>query len=75
MKIQIIVKPNAKKNSVKPLPDGTYRVCVKAPPVEGKANAAVVAVLAEFFRVPKSQVEILRGANAKKKLVKINSLP
>lgn len=70
-RIPITVKPNAKKNSVEKMADGTYRVCVKAPPRKGKANAAVVEALAEFFRVPKSCVEIAAGAKGKKKLVKI----
>lgn len=71
MKIQITVKANAKINSVEKMADGTYHVCVKAPPTQGKANAVVIETLAEFFKVPKSRVEIILGAGAKKKLVKI----
>lgn len=73
MKIQITVKPNAKKNAVEKMSDGTYRVFVNSPPVEGKANAAVIEVLAEFFHVPKSRVEIIAGAKGKRKIVSIDS--
>ena len=41
MKIQIKVHARSKRESVVPQPDGSYKVDVKAPPVEGKANEAV----------------------------------
>ncbi len=71
MKIQITVKPNAKVEKVEAKPDGTYRVAVKAPPVEGKANEAVIRVLSEFFGVPKSSVQVVLGKSGKKKMVEI----
>ena len=71
MKISITVKPNAKQEKVEPMPDGSYRVSVKAPPVEGKANEAVVAALAHYFSVPKSSVEITGGLRGKRKRVEI----
>lgn len=73
MKIQITVKPNAKRNFVEKRADGVYRVSVKAPPVDGKANAAVVETLAAFFKVPKSSIDIFRGASSKRKWVKIGN--
>ncbi|MDO8527675.1 MAG: DUF167 domain-containing protein [Deltaproteobacteria bacterium] len=71
MKISITVKPNAKNPGVEKRPDGSYKVSVKSPPTEGKANAEVIKVLAEYFRVPKSDIEIVRGASGKKKWVEI----
>lgn len=61
------MKPGAKTNSVEKQADGSYRVSVKAPPVEGKANAAVIAALAEHFGVPKSSVVLRVGAGGKRK--------
>ena len=72
MKIQVTIKPNAKKNEVVRLEDGTYRVAVKAPPVEGKANAGLIDLLADYFSKPKSSISIARGLKGKKKTVEIS---
>lgn len=50
---------------------GRLRVVVSAPPTDGKANRAVVALLAEVFGVPPSAVTILRGETGRKKTVRI----
>ena len=71
MKISIRVKPNARKNEVKPLGENTYLVSVTAPPVDNKANEKMIEVLAEYFGKPKRMIAILRGTTAKKKIVEI----
>ncbi len=71
MKISITVKPNSRKEGVVPSGDGAYTVRVAAPPVEGKANARVIELLAAHFGVPKSRVSIARGALGKRKIVEI----
>ena len=50
MKIQIKVHARSKREGVVPQLDGSYKVDVKAPPVEGKANEAVCKVIAEYFK-------------------------
>ncbi len=55
-----------------PQPDGSYKVDVKAPPVEGKANEAVCKVLAEFFKKPKSSVRVVCGATNSRKVVEVD---
>ncbi len=71
MRIEVRVKPNAKKREVTLLEDGTYVVSVSAPPVEGKANEQLVEVLAEYFHKRKREVVILRGTTGRRKLVDI----
>lgn len=71
MRLSITVKPNARREGVELLPDGSYRVAVNVPPTEGKANARVVALLARFFRVPPSSVTMLHGGRGRNKLVEI----
>ena len=71
MKFTIRVKPNARKNEVRLLEGNTYLVSVTAPPVEGKANEKVIEVLAEYFGKPKRAISILRGENARVKVVEI----
>ena len=46
-------------------------VAVNAPPVDGKANLAVVRVLAETFGIPRSSVTIVRGETGRKKTVRL----
>ena len=69
MKISVKVKPGAKKESLERVDDTNFIAHVKAPPVEGKANEALVRLLSDYFGVPKSSVLIIKGAASKYKLV------
>lgn len=71
IKIYITVKPNAKETKVEQVSEKEYRVSVKATPIQGKANIAVVSALAEHFNVTKSEVSITGGYFGKKKIVEI----
>jgi len=71
MKIFVQVKADAKENKVEGMGSGHYRVRVKAPPIEGKANEALVAVLAEYFDVPKRTVRLCSGQTSKKKIFEV----
>jgi uncharacterized protein (TIGR00251 family) len=71
MKISVRVKPNAGRNDVKKLAENEFIVSVTAPPVEGKANEKLVAVLSEYFHKPKRNIVIVRGATARRKIVEI----
>ena len=73
MKIWVTVKPQAKREEVKKIADGEYAVSVRAPAREGKANEAVIELLADYFSVSKSSVKIIRGQSARRKLVEIES--
>ena len=72
MKIDIKVIAKAKKNMVKEEGSGRYKVYVNAPAIEGKANKAVIGILAEFFGVSKSEIEIVKGAYSREKVVTIH---
>ena len=50
----------------------TYKVSVKEAPVGGKANEAIIRVLAEYFDVSKSQVSLVSGQSSKQKIFEIN---
>lgn len=69
--IQVKVKPNARQSTLTEQPDGTWRAEVKAPPVDGKANAELIALVADRFDCPKSSVTIHRGASGRTKRVTI----
>ncbi|MBI3540727.1 MAG: DUF167 domain-containing protein [Deltaproteobacteria bacterium] len=71
MILSLTVKTNARKTEVTKQPDGSYKVSVNAPPIEGRANEAIIEALAEHFSVPKSRIQILRGERGKKKVVEL----
>jgi uncharacterized protein YggU (UPF0235/DUF167 family) len=69
--VAVKVRANARKNTVEVLPDGSLKVCVAVPALEGKANAKVCDLLAAHYGVAKRQVQIKRGVHASRKLVEI----
>lgn len=70
--LAIRVTPRAKKNEITEiLSDGTVKIHLTAPPVEGKANQALIAFLAEVLEVPRSKIEIVAGENRRDKLVSV----
>ena len=70
-KIWVTVKPQASRESVTKLSDGSYRVTCHAAPRDGEANEAVIKLLAQYLRVPKSAIKIIRGSSGRKKLIEV----
>ena len=70
MKIQVKVKPSSKTEELSQEGD-SFIIKVKEPPKEGKANQAVIKLLAEHFGVPQSQVRILSGFRNRNKLIEV----
>lgn len=73
--LQVKVKPNARVSGLEQLDDGTWLARIKSPPVDGKANAELVALIAQRFGVLKAQVSIRSGASGRMKLVRIEAGP
>jgi uncharacterized protein (TIGR00251 family) len=71
--LRVKVKPNARVSSLDEGPDGVWRATLKAPPVDGKANAELVVLVARHFGVPRSAVSIRAGAVSRFKLVRIET--
>ena len=71
MKIQVRVTPRARESSVAPGSAGTLKVKVTEPAIGGRANAAVIQLLAKHYNVPKRGVRILKGETGRQKLVEI----
>jgi hypothetical protein len=69
--LRVKVRPGSRVEELVALEDGGYEARVKAPPVDGKANAALVALVAAHFGVRKAQVSIKSGASSRMKLVQI----
>jgi uncharacterized protein len=72
--VQVKVAPKAARNAVVGWMGDTLKVSVTAAPEDGRANAAVIALLAEMLRRPPSTIHIRRGASAPRKLIAIEGL-
>ncbi|HSC77643.1 MAG TPA: DUF167 domain-containing protein [Candidatus Acidoferrales bacterium] len=73
-RLRVKVQARARRNEVSGLQGDILRVKVTAPPVEGKANHAVVELLAAHLRVPKSSIRIVSGERAPLKLIEVAGL-
>jgi uncharacterized protein len=71
MKVSIIAHPNSKRPRIEKDLLGALHVYVNAPPLEGKANQAVIEVLSKYFNVKKSCVLLIAGAKSKTKTFEI----
>jgi len=71
--LQVKVKPNARESTLEQEPAGTWLARLKAPPVDGKANAELIELVARRFGCARSDVSIKSGAGSRMKLVKIAS--
>ena len=69
--IQVKVKPNARVSTLCEMPDGTWLAQIKSPPVDGKANDELVALVAQHFELAKSRISVKSGASGRIKLVNI----
>jgi uncharacterized protein len=72
--LRVRVQPRARRSGVGEVRAGALVVRVAAPPVEGKANAAVCALLAEVAGVPRSRVSVLRGERGREKVVRVEGV-
>ena len=70
--LAIRVTPRASKNEiVEILSDGTIKVHLTAPPVDGQANEALIKFMAEVLGVPRSRIDIVAGVTGRDKLISI----
>ena len=72
--LDILVQPRASRAKVGPMHDGRLKIAVTAPPVDGEANAAVIALIAERLGVANSQVEVIAGAASRRKTIRISGV-
>lgn len=72
VRIQVLVKPRSKQVLVEKVTSGTYRVQVKEPAQDGKANRAVLDALGEYFGLPKTAFQLTRGQKSKQKVIEID---
>ena len=75
MNVAVRVKPGSKQGPlVQPAIDGSLLVFVREPAVEGKANQAAAKLLADYYNVSKSNVQMISGYKSRLKHFKIDGL-
>lgn len=65
--LNVVVSPGARRTAADGLHDGALRVRLTAPPVDGKANAALLAWLAAELGLPRRAVQLLQGTSTRRK--------
>lgn len=71
MKISIKVIPGASKDEIIKIDENNFKIKTTKPPEDGKANAAVIEILAKYFGVKKNQIEIISGQTSQRKIIEI----
>jgi hypothetical protein len=65
------VHPRARKNAITGAVGDALKLALTAPPVEGKANQAVIEFFADLFQIPRSSVTIASGETSRNKVIRI----
>lgn len=71
MKLHLRIIPNAKANEIVGFENGAWKVRLHAPPIEGRANEALIEFLAEVCACSKSEVTIVKGLGSREKTVEV----
>ncbi len=68
------VQPRAKRNAITGEVGEALKIALTAPPVEGRANEAVIEFLAEVLRVPRGSVSIAAGLSSRNKVIRVRGV-
>jgi uncharacterized protein len=72
IRLKVRVTPNARKNAVVSWTEEEIRLKIKAPAVEGKANAALITYLSELTGVPRAKIQLKGGEKSRIKWIEID---
>ena len=76
--LRVRVTPRSRRNEMGPIEDasdGVVKVKLTAPPVDGRANDALIELVAETFGLPRSAVEIVAGEHSRLKTLRLHGVP
>jgi uncharacterized protein (TIGR00251 family) len=66
--------PKSSRNEIAGREGYVYRIKVTSPPVDGKANKALISLLSKILKTPKKNIEIISGEKSRKKRIRINNI-
>jgi uncharacterized protein (TIGR00251 family) len=71
--LHLKITPRSSKNEIiGELPDGTLKIKLKAPPVDGEANKELIKFLSKEFNIAKSKIKIVKGETSRNKVIEID---
>jgi len=70
-RLGVMLQPASSRSGFNGIMNGSVKIRVKASPVEGKANAALIKFLSSKLRVPKNSISIVSGKTSKRKIIEI----
>lgn len=73
VRLTVHIAPAAKKNEVVGVLGNQLKIRLQAPPIEGRANAALIRYLAERLDLPKNRVRVLHGSASRHKVIEIDA--
>lgn len=68
MKIEAIIKPNSRLEKIERVGSGKYKLFVRQPAKEGKANKEAIKLLSVHFDIPKSNISLIKGEKSRIKI-------
>lgn len=71
--LKLVLVPKSSKDAIIGLLGDELKVCITAPPIDGKANAHLLKYLGKLFKTAKSNIELLKGETNKHKVVQIKN--
>lgn len=74
MIIKIRAFPDSRNEEIIKKSDDSFEVKVKEPPIQGRANRAIISALSFYFKVPESSIRIIRGFRERNKIININGI-
>jgi uncharacterized protein (TIGR00251 family) len=72
--LNVRVHPGARRNAVTGTHDGAIKISLTTPPTDGRANAALIAFLADTFNIPRAHVTLVTGAASRTKTLHLEGL-
>lgn len=73
-KFSVRVCPNASRNEIIGLSEGTLRVKIAAPPLRGKANKELISLLSRALEISKNYITIVHGQTSRNKIISVSGL-
>lgn len=69
--LSVRVHPGARRNAITGTHDGALKISLTTPPTDGRANAALIAFLAERLNIPRASIELIAGATNRSKTLRL----
>jgi hypothetical protein len=69
--LTVRIHPGARKNAITGTHDNALKISLTTPPIEGRANEALIAFLADQLHIPKSRIALITGTTSRNKTLRI----